>query len=116
MYSNEKKCMKAISNYAGERLDYVQAGGGNTSYKFDDRIMAIKASGYSMLDIDEENGYVTVDYAALKDGYASLADKKNIDIEKESLAINLSSIELQEGMDNVRPRLKLGFIPTCKEL
>lgn len=109
MYDNEKKYMKAISNYAGNRIDYVQAGGGNTSYKFNDNIMAIKASGYSLAEIDIESGYVTVDYAAIKDKYAKLDEKKDVDVEKETLKINLESITLLEGMENKRPSVEVGF-------
>lgn len=109
MYDNEKKFMKIISNYAGNRIDYVQAGGGNTSYKYDDKIMAIKASGYSLAEIELESGYVTVDYTAIKDGYAAIAKKKDCDVEKETLKINLKSIRLLEGMENKRPSVEVGF-------
>jgi len=47
MYEQERKRMMAISQYAGLRADYVQGNGGNTSYKFDDEMMAIKALGYN---------------------------------------------------------------------
>ncbi len=109
MYEQEKKCMKDISQYAGGRLDFVQGGGGNTSYKFDGSIMAIKASGYSMLDVEEEEGYVTVDYAAIKDRYAKLAQKADVDVEKETLAINMECIRLQPGMEDRRPSVEVGF-------
>lgn len=109
MYYQEKKRMKTISKYAGGRLDFVQGGGGNTSYKFDDNIMAIKASGYSMLEVEEENGYVTVDYAAIKKKYEKLAQKKDVNVEKETLAINLDCISLLPGMENKRPSVEVGF-------
>ena len=109
MYKNEKKSMKEISNYAGSHVDYVQGGGGNTSYKFDVRLMAIKASGYSLLEVEKEKGYVTVDYAAIKSDYAELAEKKDVDIEKETLKINMDSISLLEGMENKRPSVEVGF-------
>ena len=101
--------MKTISNYAGLRVDYVQGGGGNTSYKFNDQLMAIKASGYTLKEVEEEAGYVTVDYAKIKDQYASLMENENVDVEKETLAINLESINLLEGMDNLRPSVEVGF-------
>jgi len=109
MYKLEKKCMKAISQYAGQRVDYVQGGGGNTSYKFDDKIMAIKASGYSLAEVEEENGYVTVNYSQIKDRYADISKKTNIDVEKETLNVNLQSISLLDNMENKRPSVEVGF-------
>lgn len=49
-----------ISNYAGQRFDLVQAGGGNSSVKDDDGTMLIKASGYPLSEVDEENGFSKV--------------------------------------------------------
>ena len=40
-----------LSQTAGARADYVQGGGGNTSVKLADGLMAIKASGYCLSDI-----------------------------------------------------------------
>ena len=109
MYEQDKKEMKAISNYAGARLDYVQGGGGNTSVKFDDKIMAIKASGYTLKEVTEEKGYVTVDYKKIKNEYLDIVNKKGIDIEKESLKVNMDSIRLLDGMENKRPSVEVGF-------
>lgn len=56
--------LKQISKYCGERFDLVQAGGGNTSVKINS-LMFIKASGYNLANIDENNGYVTIDNTIL---------------------------------------------------
>lgn len=56
--------LKQISKYCGERFDLVQAGGGNTSVKINN-LMFIKASGYNLANIDENNGYVTIDNTIL---------------------------------------------------
>lgn len=109
MFEQEKEKMRAISQYAGQRVDYVQGGGGNTSYKFDDRLMAIKASGYALEEVETEKGYVTVDYAKIKDDYAKLAKSLTEDIEKATLEINLNRISLLEGMENRRPSVEVGF-------
>ncbi len=114
MYEQQKKEMKKISNYAGSRLDFVQGGGGNSSYKFDNQIMAIKASGYTMLDITEYSGYVTVNYAKLLSDYAKLSTKMDVDVEAETLKINLESITPIDGnpsteIKNVRPSVEVGF-------
>ncbi|NMA66786.1 MAG: class II aldolase/adducin family protein, partial [Clostridiaceae bacterium] len=62
MYEKRSKELEAISQYAGKRIDYVQGGGGNTSVKLNDEFMAVKASGYKLSQITENEGYVVVNY------------------------------------------------------
>lgn len=50
-----------ISKYAGERFDLVQAGGGNSSVKFENGEMLIKASGFLLGDMSENSAYSKVD-------------------------------------------------------
>ena len=57
---NEVKDLVEISKYAGERFDLVQAGGGNSSVKFDNDEMIIKASGFLLSDVNENSGYSRV--------------------------------------------------------
>ncbi len=57
---NEIKNFIAFSKYAGERFDLVQAGGGNSSVKLDDGTMLIKASGFLLSDVEEQQGYSKV--------------------------------------------------------
>lgn len=57
---NEIKDLVEISKYAGERFDLVQAGGGNSSVKFDNGEMIIKASGFLLSDVTEQSGYSKV--------------------------------------------------------
>jgi rhamnose utilization protein RhaD (predicted bifunctional aldolase and dehydrogenase) len=49
-----------ISKYAGERFDLVQAGGGNSSVKLESGEMLIKASGFSLSDVNLDSGYSKV--------------------------------------------------------
>ncbi len=109
MFEQQKKDMQTISNYAGARLDFVQGGGGNSSYKFDDTLMAIKASGYSMSDITPTTGYVTVNYAKILSDYSALSIKTDVDIEAETLRINLDSITPIDDMESTRPSVEVGF-------
>ena len=109
MYTLEKKQMEKISSYAGQRKDYVQGGGGNTSVKFDDRLMAIKASGYTLKEVTEEKGYVTVDYPRIRQYYNEVDLGISKDYEKESLGVNLDSVVLLDGMENKRPSVEVGF-------
>ena len=48
---------RRVSSTVGARADYVQGGGGNTSVKLDGGLMAIKASGYCLKDIDVDKAY-----------------------------------------------------------
>jgi len=50
----------SISSWAGADEDFVQAGGGNTSVKFENT-MFIKASGFKLSEVTENKGYVEVD-------------------------------------------------------
>jgi rhamnose utilization protein RhaD (predicted bifunctional aldolase and dehydrogenase) len=109
MNTKSKEQMKGISAYVGSRRDYVQGGGGNTSVKFDDRIMAIKASGYTLAEVTAEKGYVLVDYQKIKQYYNSVDVKEQKDYEKESLEINLKSVLPLEGMEQMRPSVEVGF-------
>lgn len=56
----EIKELVEISKYSGERLDLVQAGGGNSSVKLNTGHMLIKASGYSLSEVVEGFGYSKV--------------------------------------------------------
>lgn len=57
---NEIKDFIEISKYAGERLDLVQAAGGNSSVKLGNGEMLIKASGFLLSDVNEDSGYSRV--------------------------------------------------------
>ena len=57
---SEIKDLVEISKYAGERFDLVQAGGGNSSVKFENGEMVIKASGFLLSELTENNGYSRV--------------------------------------------------------
>jgi ribulose-5-phosphate 4-epimerase/fuculose-1-phosphate aldolase len=108
-YKEREEQMKRISSYAGNRPDYVQGGGGNTSVKFDDELMAIKASGYTLAEITERKGYVTVDYKKIMGYYNTVDAGAEKDFEKESLDVNLRSIVLLPGMEEKRPSVEVGF-------
>lgn len=66
-FGEQLKELLTISHYAGMREDLVQAGGGNSSVKLDDRTMLIKASGYQLAELTETSGYSTIDYSAVRD-------------------------------------------------
>lgn len=74
-----------VSKYAGMREDLVQAGGGNSSLKLDDKRMAIKASGIQLADLTEENGYSIVDYPMVAQYMKDLVAGATTESEKQVL-------------------------------
>ena len=87
---SELKDLVEISNYAGERFDLVQAGGGNSSVKYDNDEMIIKASGAALSDVSEDKGYSRVVTSKI----ASIVKNENIvkngdKRERESLTLKL---------------------------
>ena len=58
-----------LSKYAGMREDLVQAGGGNSSVKIDEKIMLVKASGYQLAELSSNSGYSTIDYNAISEAF-----------------------------------------------
>lgn len=69
-----------MSKYAGMREDLVQAGGGNSSFKKSEDRMVIKASGYSLADVSESQGYAIVNPNIIKDFFMA---SPNIDSIRE---------------------------------
>lgn len=61
---------ETLSKFCGERFDLVQAGGGNTSVKYDDW-MFIKSSGINMSNITTFDGYTVINNSLLMDDISS---------------------------------------------
>lgn len=104
-----------ISRFAGGRVDYTQGGGGNTSVKLGGGLMAIKASGYRLADITEDDGFVTVDYDMVRKYYREVELREEADFEAESNAMVKDSIRLLEGMKSLRPSVEVGFHALLKD-
>lgn len=77
----------SLSAAIGARVDYVQGGGGNTSVKLNDSLMAIKASGYKLSDIGLDKGYAVMSYQPLKDFYLEHAAADFDDVEASGAAL-----------------------------
>jgi rhamnose utilization protein RhaD (predicted bifunctional aldolase and dehydrogenase) len=87
---SEIKDFVEISKYAGERLDLVQAAGGNSSVKLDNGEMLIKASGFLLSDVTINTGYskvLTASVAAIvkNEDVVNISNKR----QKESLTAQL---------------------------
>ena len=63
----EVKNLVNISRKIGSYPEFVQGGGGNTSVKIDGNLMAIKASGYLLKNMTEDDGFAFVNYRDIDD-------------------------------------------------
>jgi ribulose-5-phosphate 4-epimerase/fuculose-1-phosphate aldolase len=115
MFEREKENFSRMSMAIGVRNDYAQGGGGNTSLKFDDRMMAVKASGYRLDQIFETSGYVVLDYAMVAEFYKNITDWDDPLLEKESSEIIKKSIIELDGMQISRPSVEAGFHALLKK-
>lgn len=98
-----------ISHKIGERSDYAQGGGGNTSVKIDEDRMVIKASGYLLKDMTEDDGYVCLDYKKIVEVIKNIKEKNE---EEENNMINFvmsKRIELDNNIKLLRPSIEVGF-------
>ena len=108
--------MIEISQYAGNRADYTQGGGGNTSVKnFDNGTMLIKASGYRLVDINENTAFVAVDKNKIESYYNSVDLSVEKDYEKESAEVSKNSVVEISGMATLRPSVEVGFHAILKK-
>lgn len=98
-----------MSKAAGSRSDYVQGGGGNTSCKVDDRLMAIKASGYRLDQIAADQAYAVLDYSSLRQFYGSTDPAGLDDIEGAGSARAKEATRTLEGLPVLRPSVEAGF-------
>ena len=67
MHRERLEAFARVSGTVGARADYVQGGGGNTSVKLEGGLMAIKASGYCLKDIEVDKAYAVLDCTALRE-------------------------------------------------
>lgn len=98
-----------MSQTAGSRTDYVQGGGGNTSVKLGDGLMAIKASGFCLSDITPRRAYAVLDGAAIRDFYLSGEPERFGDVEAAGSAKVKECTRAVEGLEALRPSVEAGF-------
>ena len=98
-----------ISKAAGARADYVQGGGGNTSVKLDGGLMAIKASGFCLSDIEPNKAYAVLDCDTLRNFYLNHEPGDLANVEKEGSAMAKSCIQTIDGLEQLRPSVEAGF-------
>lgn len=108
--SNEVlKQLEYISKAVGIPVEYTQGGGGNTSAKISEELMAVKASGCKLKQITPNEGYVVVKYEEIKSFFKGVDLNEDRDFEKESTEFVKSSIVDMEGLKKLRPSVEAGF-------
>ncbi|MEG1755179.1 MAG: class II aldolase/adducin family protein [Clostridia bacterium] len=98
-----------VSREAGSRRDFVQGGGGNTSVKLDDRLMAVKASGFCLGDVMPDHAYAVMNYADIRAFYRGHEATDFEDAEKNGSELAKASTILVEGIAPLRPSVEAGF-------
>ena len=98
-----------LSHIGGSRADYVQGGGGNTSVKLKNGQMAIKASGFCLKDIENDNGFALLDGTALRKFYREHNPEEFEDCEAAGAQCTKENILQVEGLPTLRPSVEAGF-------
>ncbi len=105
-----------ISREPGQRADYVQGGGGNTSAKLDGSVMAVKASGFRLGQITVDDAYAVLDYGALRTFFRSRENAASEDVESGGKQAVQAAAVAVAGLDPRRPSVEAGFhalLDTC---
>jgi ribulose-5-phosphate 4-epimerase/fuculose-1-phosphate aldolase len=87
----------------GATIDFVQGGGGNTSLKLSDSLMAIKTSGIRLSDMSISSGYTLVDYPTI---CAHLSPTLS---ETEYSSLLTTNIINEDGFASGKPSMETGF-------
>lgn len=98
-----------LANEIGNRVDYVQGGGGNISAKLDDNKMVIKASGYKFSQITKNNGFAVLDYNNVRKFYNEINPCEDKDYEQIGSAFVSENIIELENIKKLRPSVEAGF-------
>ncbi len=108
-YASTLKEYSRVSRDAGARRDFVQGGGGNTSVKLDDRLMAVKASGFCLGDVTPDHAYAMMDYAAIRAFYRGHEATAFEDTERAGSELAKSNTLAVEDLPALRPSVEAGF-------
>lgn len=96
---NELNEFVRMSQSVGKNAAYVQGGGGNSSVKFSDGTMAVKASGTTLKGVTEDLGYVIVDISEVKLHLADANDETEFTQKLKQCVSDISA----------RPSMETGF-------
>lgn len=109
MYEKALEEMRDMSVRAGRLPDYTQGGGGNTSVKLSDELMAVKASGCKLSDMTLEDGFVVVNYKKVKEYYEKVDISGKNDFYKESAQFVKDNMVKLNNIKEGRPSIEAGF-------
>ncbi|HEX7713393.1 MAG TPA: class II aldolase/adducin family protein [Bacillota bacterium] len=115
MVQQELVELQQISTAVGIPIDYTQGGGGNTSVKLGNQLMAVKASGFKLKQITPGEGYVLVNYQKILDFYHQIDPDRMNDLEKESGQLLKDSVVIKDTMKPLRPSVEAGFHSLLKK-
>lgn len=107
--------LEELSLIPGSSPQYVQGGGGNTSVKVDGSLMAVKASGYKLKQIKNDEGFVVVDYVKIREYFDRVDFKSGIDYEKDVIVFTKNQVQKIEGLKDLRPSVEAGFHAILKK-
>ncbi len=108
-YSDRLDDLVRISHAIGARAEFVQGGGGNTSVKLSGDIMAIKASGYYLSDVQKDRGYAVLNHRRIRDFYYGNDPEELADAEMAGSVCARESTQAIPGLVTVRPSVEAGF-------
>ena len=111
----ELETFSRLSCQIGDRADYTQGGGGNTSVKTDDGIMAIKASGFRLSDITPTSAYAIIDYKPLASFYYTNEPGDLEDVEKSGSSRAKELTLTDPDLPSLRPSVEAGFHSILKK-
>jgi len=110
MYDSKLKQMADMSQEVGKSPDLAQGGGGNTSVKINEHLMAVKASGYKLKDMTEKEGFVVIDYMKIREYYNKVDLNSNIDYYDDSTKfVKNNTIQLEGLQEGMRASVEAGF-------
>lgn len=108
--NDEIKELIKLSFEIGNRPDFVQGGGGNVSAKSDSENMIVKASGFRLSELMEDEGFVVVNHPVIKSFYeergAVVINERVFEDDKEAVQ---KSVIRKISSDFLRPSIETGF-------
>jgi rhamnose utilization protein RhaD (predicted bifunctional aldolase and dehydrogenase) len=107
----------AIENFVmicqkiGNSFIYSQTAGGNVSTKIDMQKMIIKATGFELKNIDENRGFVMINYHEINSLIEKISSKMASEISEDDFNnfIRKTVINIKDFQKNYRPSIEAGF-------
>ena len=98
----------SISSRIGRDIGLVQGGGGNTSIKSRDALMVIKASGWPLAEMNEKEGYVTLQLERVRSLF-STPSVPRLDPTQQEALLRQELAKARQGNEGIQPSLEVGL-------